>query len=414
MKGVFVILDGVADLPTSALNQQTPLEVAKTPNLDEIAKKSRIDHCYTVKENVAPQSSSAVISLFGHDSTLVPRGPLEAQGAGIKLTNGDLALRTNFATIDNLEDLNLLDRRAGRTLTTKESKILARAINEKVKLPVKFEFHSTIQHRGVLVFRGGFSDNITNIDPSYGVGIVSNNSNEKVKLSLPMDDEDDSKFSADVLNKFFKQSFKILDAHNINLSRARKGLFSANAILCRDAGNKPIKLKKPKGSWMALGYMPLEIGIAKSMKFGIYKFNYPKLKKMDVYSNLYQGLEKAIKNSIKMLKKYNKKYDYFYIHFKETDTPGHDNKPFDKIKMIEILDKKFFSVIKRFCANSKIVLTADHTTACKLKSHTSDPVPVMVYSPENESSEKRFTEARGLKGKKFLGRKLLEQTLFKK
>src|SRR3989338_4871596 len=104
MKGVFVIMDGVADQPCSVLNGKTPLEAAKTPNLDEIAKKSRIDHCYPIKEGIAPESSSAVVSLFGQDYNFAPRGPLEAMGAGIKFKKGDLVLRCNFATIDDLDN----------------------------------------------------------------------------------------------------------------------------------------------------------------------------------------------------------------------------------------------------------------------------------------------------------------------
>ena len=82
MKGVFVIIDGVADEPSSALNGKTPLEAAKTPNLDELAKKSKIEHCFPIKEGVAPESSSAIISLLGYDSYSSPRGPFEAMGIG--------------------------------------------------------------------------------------------------------------------------------------------------------------------------------------------------------------------------------------------------------------------------------------------------------------------------------------------
>lgn len=181
MKGVFVILDGVADEPCSQLGDKTPLEAARTPNLDELANKSRMDYCFTVKEGVVPESSSAIVSLLGYDPNFVPRGPLEARGIGIKLKNGDLALRCNFATLDNMSNLKLIDRRVGRTLTTEEARILAKAINENVKLPFKFEFYPSIQHRGVLVIRGGFSDNISNADPGYGQGVALGKDEEEVK-----------------------------------------------------------------------------------------------------------------------------------------------------------------------------------------------------------------------------------------
>ena len=414
MKGVFVILDGVSDRPCRALAQKTPLEAAKTPNLDIVAQQSKIDYCYTVQEGLAPQSHNAVISLLGYDSNSIPRGPLEAIGAGIQIKNGDLVLRTNFATLESLQSLEILDKRAGRTLTTKEALALAKTINEKIKLPFKFEFYPTIQHRGVLIIRGGFSENITNADPFYGLGVAITNPSYKLKFSSPMDEEDDSKLSSDLVNSFIRQSFQVLEKHPINLTRAKNGLFAANIILCREAGNSPAKLKKLKGKWIALGYMPLEGGIAKATGMEVYKFRYPKLKNIDVYSNLFSGLKKAIKNAIKMLKRNYKKYDYFYIHFKETDIPGHDNLPHEKVKMIELLDARFFSFLKEFIKNNKLIITADHTTACRLKSHTADPVPVLTYPSQNKHKEQRFTETCALNGRKILPRKLLENYFFAK
>ncbi len=426
MKGIFVILDGVSDTPIPFLNNQTPLEVANTPNLDEIAKKSKLDYCYPIKPGVAPQSHNSVISLFGYDPNFAPRGPLEAMGADIKLTRGDLALRTNFATLDSLESLEILDRRAGRTLTTKEAHALAKVINSQVKLPYPFEFYATSRHRGVLVLRGGFSDNITNIDPAYGASIAKNPSKNKLKFSHPIDDEDDSKLSSELLNRFVRQSFQILDQHPINISRAKKGLYKANCILCRNPGNFPVKFKKPKGKWMALGYMPLEIGIAKALGMDLYRFKHPKLKKTDIYATLYLSLKMSTKYALKMVKKYRKKYDYFYIHIKETDLPGHDNKPQEKIKMIEYIDNYFFYYLKKMLnQRTKLIVTADHTTSCQQKVHTDDPVPVLTYPlcrprlddirrsrSQQTNKDQRFTEKDSKTGRKIMGRNLLKENFF--
>lgn len=414
MKGVFVILDGVADLPSDALQGKTPLEVANTPNLDFLVDLGKMDYCYPIKEGVAPESSSAVVSLLGYEHRFAPRGPLEAVGAGLNFAKGDLALRCNFATVDSIEEGNILDSRAGRTLTTREAEILARAINEKVKLPFKFEFHAINQHRAVLIFRGGFSDNITNANPFYSQGGVVLNSNGKMVWAKSMDDEEDSKLSADMVNMFIRKSHEVLDKHPINLERARKGLYSANIVLCRDAGNEPVKFKKLRGKWMALGYMPLEIGIAKAVGMDVYKFRYPRLKGIDVYMNLHNGLRKAVKNAIRMLRRYRKKYDYFYVHLKETDIPGHDNKPLEKVKMIEFIDKQFFGFLRWFAKDSRIVVTADHTTACKRKAHTDDPVPVLTYPYDGKKKGLRFTEKDALEGRRILGRKLLQEQFFVK
>ncbi|MEI6731625.1 MAG: hypothetical protein WCK90_03000 [archaeon] len=407
MKGVFVIMDGVADEACSQLGGKTPLEYAKTPNLDKIAGKSEFKHCFSVAEGVSPESSSAVVSLLGYDYAYAPRGPLEAVGAGIKIKKGDLVLRCNFATVDSLKDGNILDSRAGRTLTTYEANVLAKAINKNVKLPFKFEFIPTRGHRAVLVFRGGFSDNISNADPFYGTGYAKSG-NRKMVYANPLDDEDDSKLSADLVNQFIRASHEVLEKHPINVSRARKGQYPGNLIICRDAGNEPVKFNKLKGKWMALGYNPLEIGIAKAVGMDCYTFRYPRLWGTDVYGNFHKGLKKAVKYAKKMMKKYENRYDYFYVHFKETDLPGHDGKPLEKVKMIEFIDERFFSFLSTFIGDRKLVITADHTTSCKMKGHTADAVPVLIY-PGNGGG--RFTEDNGKKGKKIVSKKLLESTL---
>jgi len=408
MKGVFVILDGVGDQPSQSLGQITPLQAAKTPYLNKIAKHSKMDYCHTVKKDFVPESSEAVVSLLGYDHTLYPRGPLEALGLGIKLKAGDIAFRCNFATINDLEHGEILDRRAGRTLTTKEARILSDVINKGVKLKYKFEFHPSVQHRGVLVIRGGFSDNISEVD----VG-----KNGKLQFAKPLDEDENSQLAAELVNSFVRQSHRILDNHPINKARAKKGLFSANVILCRGGGNEPPRFKKMKGRWMALGYMPLEIGIARATGMEVYKIKYPKLKGLDVYANLNAGLYKGIKGAIKMLRWNWKKFDYFYIHLKETDLAGHDNKPHEKVKMIEMIDKYFFSFLGKFIAKkkSRLVLTADHATPCRLKGHSSDPVPVLTYPhPKGKMDDKRFTEVEGLEGRRILGKKLLEENFYVK
>ena len=412
MKGVFVILDGVADESCYQFGGKTPLDVASTPHLDTLARLSTMYHCYTIKEGVIPESSSAVISLLGYDLDS-PRGPLEAKGAGIKLTRGDLALRCNFATVDDLDNGTILDSRAGRTLTTREALLLAKAIRQHVKLPFAFEFHPTIQHRGVLVFRGGFSDNISNADPFYGQGFAIRNPTNRFVFSKPLDDEEDSRVSAELLNAFIRQSHEVLDNHPVNIARVKKGLYSANVLLCREPGAAPASFKKLKGKWMALGYNPLEIGIAEAAKMHVYRFRYPDLHSFDVYAHLHEVLGLAISQAIKMLSSYWRSYDYFYIHFKETDIPGHDNKPHEKKAMIEMIDKRFFSFLVPFIQknNAQLVVTADHTTACRLKAHSDKPVPALYYSGPKGEREQRFTEEFGLEGPKIMGRKLLERTL---
>ena len=401
MKGVFVVLDGVSDEFCNALNGKTPLEAANTPNLDALTKMGKLDYCYPVKESFVPESDSAIVSLLGYDFVNEGRGSLEALGLNINIRNGDLVLRTNFASVEDLESRNVLDRRAGRTLTHKEAKILAAAINDRVKLKYPFQFYLGQGHRGVLVIKGGFSNNISDVD------VVKH---DKFEFSKPYDEDDDGKLSSDVVNSFIRQSFEILDMHSVNLGRAKMGLFSANMLLCRGAANKPAKLKKLRGKWMALGYTPLEMGICRATGMDIYKFKYPKLKKMDVYQNLNVGLKLATRYATRMLSWHRKKYDYFFIHFKETDIPSLDNKPLEKVKMIEMIDERFFGYLRKILGDAKLVVTSSYTTSSRQKMNIDKPVPVL--SIPGKANAERFVESEGMKGRKIIGKKLLGEKLF--
>ena len=182
-----------------------------------------------------------------------------------------------------------------------------------------------------------------------------------------------------VVNEFISQAFTVLNNHPVNLERIKKGLLPANMIFLRGAGNSIPKIKQYR-NWMSINSMPLEIGISKASGMKIFQLKYPELKSIDSYRNLYEGLYNIIDSSIKILKKESDKSSGCYIQIKETDIPGHDNKPHEKKKMLEIIDKEFFSFLRRFVKDKNIMLvvTCDHSTPCKLKSHSSDPVPVLV------------------------------------
>ncbi|MFH1801700.1 MAG: 2,3-bisphosphoglycerate-independent phosphoglycerate mutase [archaeon] len=410
MKGIFVIIDGMGDLPHNLLGDKTPLESANTPNLDFLATRGELGYMYPVRPGFIPESDEAIVSIFGNDLISSTRGQLEAKGAGLNVTRGDLTLRINFATVDN--NMNIIDRRAGRTLKTAEAEVLVKALN-KIPLPVKFEIKSTVQHRGVLVLRGGFSDNISGNDSTYNQG--KSKLIDKAGECKPLDDEENSQYTANVLNEFLKKAFEVLDKHPINEERRKIGLLPANYLLVRGAGIEIPKLKLYR-RWTAAVYMPLEIGFAKSCGMDVQFFDYPKLKSFDSYKSLYEGLRKAAKFSTKVLKK-SKNSDYIYIHIKETDLPGHDNKPVEKKEMIEYLDKTLFKFLRKFAPPRKIkvVVTADHSTPCKLKNHSADPVPVLFYN-DSIPKAKKFCEKEARIGTlgRIMGKELLKKVGFDK
>ena len=417
MVKVFVVLDGIGDRSCKQLGGATPLEAAKTKNLNYFASNSNGGYVYSLNEQIAPESDEAIMALLGYDphKYYYGRGPLEAYGSGMNFKNGNLALRTNFSTIENGR---LIDRRAGRTLTTKESQELAKAINENVKLDFPFEFKATVGHRGVLMFKGEFSDNITNVDPAYkkvgkfGVAVTSHI--DKLEDCRPLDPNKNTKVSAALINEFVKQSQEILSKHPINIKRKNNYLLPANVIVPRDAGNTLPELPPRKG-WTAVVSMPLEVGITKLAGMNVIKFEYPEMKSKDVYDNLFKGLKLTIKESIKAIKEGNSKN--YFIHFKETDIPGHDNRPKEKKKMIELIDKKFFKFLRKKVDDLELVVTGDHSTPCELKSHTSDSVPLIHYNLKLEKKDdvQRFTEHECLENGsygKILGKNVLKTVGF--
>ncbi|MFA5887729.1 MAG: alkaline phosphatase family protein [Candidatus Nanoarchaeia archaeon] len=390
MKTLFIVLDGAADA-----GNNTPYERAFKPNLDFLAKNGRCGLVQTVGKDIAPESDFAVMAILGYDpyKYFTGRGPLEAYGAGIKLSKPFLALRTNFATV---EDDIIIDRRVGRSLTTKEAKELEKEINRKVKLKCKFLFKSTTEHRGVLILYGKFSDAVSNTDPAYErqgkFGVAKAVSSNEVQECKAL--KKGAANAAGIINDFVRQAMKVLDESKTNAKRKAKGLLQANAILPRDAGNKLPQLPKKK-KWAAVVGMPLEIGIAELAGMKILKVNYPPITSSDAYEHLYESLNAEIRDSLKYLKSQWNKFDAFYIHIKETDIPGHDGLPEEKKKMLELIDKKLFSQIRKL--NAKIIVTSDHATPCELKAHSDGLVPLLVYG-NGKDNLNTFSEKECAKG----------------
>ncbi len=430
MPKVLVILDGIGDLPCKALRGKTPLEAAKTPNLNALAKESNFGYVHTVAENVAPESDVAVTALLGYDPyKLYPgRGPLEAYGAGVAFKPGELALRTNFATIDDTKKIvrrfsshnepqHILDRRAGRTLTTAEAKELAMVINKTVRLDVPFEFIPTVEHRGIIVFHSDLSSNISNVDPAYekvgNFGVVKEDDVKNDLLECKaLDESPKSKKSARLINEFVQQTIRVLTNHPINQKRIKDGFLPANVILPRDAGTRLPNLAPKREGWAAVVNMPLETGIAKLAGMEVLSFPIAQMESPDVYEHLYANLYKTITASKKALEE--GKFHSYYLHIKETDIPGHDGNAKEKKKMIELLDKELFSFL-RTLNDLELVVTGDHSTPCSLARHSADPVPLLWLSQENKIDDvKRFTEKECKEGYlgKMLGKEVLSKTSF--
>lgn len=415
MRGIFVIIDGLADHPNKQLGGKTPLEVAETPNMDFLATRGEMGWMHPVKPYFVPETDEAIVSIFGNDISISARGQLEAKGVeSLKLTRGDLAFRINFSTIDSLDKGNILDRRVGRTLTSEEAETLAEAINNKLKLSCKFIFEPTLHHRAVLVLRGGFSENILGNDSTYMQGKQLDVN--KIKKCIPLDEEENSLYTANLVNEFLEKAHEILDKHPVNIERKKRGLMPANYLLLRGAGIELPKLKQYK-KWISPSYFPLSIGFANASGMNVPILNYPKLKGLDAYANFTEGLDKMCKLIVRTIKRSHKNFDYAYVHLFEPDFAGHDNKPFEKKAMLENIDKVLFKFLRKFAPPNKVkvLVTSNNTTVCHLKSHTADPVPVLIYN-DSLLKEKKFSEKEARKGTlgSMIGKELFEKTRFLK
>jgi 2,3-bisphosphoglycerate-independent phosphoglycerate mutase len=383
LKLIYVVIDGMGDLPIEELGNRTPLEAAETPNLDFLAEKGKTGLMYTVKKGVAPESDVAVISILGYDpfKYYTGRGPLEAWGSGVAMSNGDLVLRCNFATLGSGD--MIIDRRAGRDLTTEEAAELSKAVNEKVKLkshPADFEFRNTIGHRGVLVIRSKgkpFSSKITNTDPAYSrvgdISIAEAKFEMVLKKCTPLDETEEAKISAELVNEFTQKSHEVLDSDKINKRRAADGKLKANVILARDAGNlipKFFNVNEKYGVRFAcLADMPVERGIAKLAGMHLVDLPPPS-----------RDLKRDCTIRVKRLFDLLSSYDCFYLHIKGPDEPGHDGNSNLKTQLIAAIDKYLFgNLLQNIRLEDYIIcVTADHSTPCKLKTHSDDPVPLLI------------------------------------
>ena len=394
------MLDGVGDLPHPDLMGKTPLDAASTPNLDRLTKNGRMGEVISVGKGIAPESDIAVFNMLGYKfkhNDYVGRGVVEAVGIGIDFKNGDLALRGNFATLDNNEVI--IDRRAGRKIEKYDAESIAREIEEQVNFSdpnASVIVAPTIDHRLVIRIRSNesLSSNITNTDPAYlrvaGMGVAKAVTDFlKIEKCFPLDETSSSKLTANLVNEFTAQSLSIMKKSEVNQQRGKKGKKLLNSILLRDAGNK-LPIVKPINDLYAMKFscivdMPVEIGISEILKMKTYSAG---------------GLADYEKKAYVAAKALNEQ-NAIYVHLKGPDEFGHDGDSKGKMRNIEDIDRKFFGTLLDNIDTAKVVviISADHSTPCIMKGHSDDPVPLLISGDviTNDDTQ-RYTEIEAKKG----------------
>ena len=360
-KIIYLVMDGLGGHPINN-NGLTELETAKTPNLDELCKKSICGLQIPVGSGITPGSGPGHLGLFGYDPLKykVGRGVLAALGIGFDLNPGDIAARGNFATIEKGGIVK--DRRAGR-IPTEKNKELCKIINEEVSLGnTKFFVETVKEHRFLLVLRDDdLSSDVIDTDPQQvGRKII-----EPKALDLKADK------TVEILKYFLDQVRDALtDEH------------PSNFVLLRGFSKKPNWPSFPDVFGLksaAIAAYPMYRGLAKLIG-------------MDIIDTA-----EKIEDEFKTLKNNWDEFDFFFLHVKKTDSYGEDGNFDSKVKIIEKTDSMIPELLD--LDPDVIVVTGDHSTPAFLKSHSWHPVPAMIYSKQcRPDNVKSFNERACLSG----------------
>ena len=398
---VYVLLDGVGDLPHPNLVGKTPLDAANTPNLDRLAKNGTMGQVITVGKGIAPESDIAVFNMLGYKfkhNDYAGRGVVEAIGIGIDFKDGDLALRGNFATLNG--NGVIIDRRAGRNIEKQDTEAVSNEIEEKIKFSDENAtaiITPTIGHRLVIRIRSDctLSSNISNTDPAYGrvdgMGIARAVTDFlKIEKCLPLDEESHTKLASKLVNELTEQSLDIMKKSKVNERRKENDKKLLNGILLRDAGNIYPKVT-PINDLHSMKFscivdMPVEIGISKILKMKTYD----------------AGGRTNYEEKAKVAAKAMDEQNAVYVHLKGPDEFGHDGDAQGKMENIEEIDKRFFGTLLDNIDSSKVavIVSADHSTPCINKGHSADPVPLLISGDmvTNDDTQ-HFTEIEAKKGR---------------
>ena len=359
-KLVLVVMDGLGDIATKATNYLTPLEAARTPNLDALSKDSAQGRMIPVAPGITPGSGPGHLGLFGYDPLEfeVGRGVIEALGLGLELKAGDVAARANFCT---LNDKGIVaDRRAGRIPTEKCEELCALLSSRIKKIgDTQVIIKAGKEHRFVVIFRGkGLEGPLTDSDPNReGLPISTVKPHDAKSLK--------QKKAAKLVADFYKAALPLL-----------KGRQPANGFLMRGIAHQPeipTFEERYQLRAAALAVYPMYKGLAQLV--GMTKIEGPQTirEQFERYAAEYD------------------RHDYFFIHYKYTDKSGEDGNFEAKKKAIEDLDAALPVLLGK--RPDVLVVTGDHSTPCAIKGHSWHPQPVLLHSAFSGSDKlERFTE----------------------
>ena len=389
MKFIVLIGDGMADYPLEELNDRTPLEVAKIPNITFIAQNGQVGRAVTVPRGMSPASDIANLSIFGYDPKkyYTGRGPLEAANIGVDLGKDDVAFRCNLVTV---ADGTMADYSAGH-ITTKEASIIIDYLNEKMGTKWARFYHG-VSYRHLMVLKTNYLTKGT----AKGTALTPSDFMEtdclpphnivdmKVVKNLPKGK------GRDILVKLMEASRPLLEAHELNKVRIDLKENPANMIWLWGQGIKPSMpnfVDKYGVNGAVISAVDLIKGIGRIVGFDV--INVPGA--TGYYDTDYKA---KAEYAIKALEE----KDFVYLHVEAPDEAGHNGDIRAKIAAIENFDKLVVGTIldefKHKGVDYRVLVMPDHATPITLKTHTRDAVPVAMFGTGIEPDEVRvYTES---------------------
>ena len=370
MRYFVLIPDGMADEKIEALGNLTPMSKAHKPTMDALAKKSFVGTVSNVPEGMVPESDTANLAILSYDPKIYSKGrsPLEAVSMGIDMKEDETAYRCNVVTLSDEEDYEnkiMLDHSADE-ITTAEADLLVKALEEKLGNEYR-KFYTGVSYRHCLIWKNG-NDKYNFMRPHDILG-------QCIKDYLPSG-KDGEEFL-----RLMKASYEILKDHPVNVARRQRGLRAANSAWLWSPGKKPA-LPSFKEKWGLNGAVISAVDLIKGIGLCA------KMNSIDVdgaTGNVHTNYDGKAQAAIQAFRD---GHDYVYVHVEAPDECGHRAETDNKVLSVELIDQKILAPVLSFLESDgepfKIMILPDHPTPIRIRTHSIDPVPFMMYSSEKE------------------------------
>ncbi len=400
MKYIVVLGDGMADEPIAEIGGKTPLAHANTPMMDELAGKSVVGLSATIPEGMSPGSDTANLAVLGYNPKkyYTGRSPLEALSIGVPMKDTDIALRCNIVTVSE-EDVPYGERtiidHSSSEISTEDAAVLLEAVKKELQDDI-YSYYVGTSYRHLLIWDKG---QVVPLTPPHDIlGKV-------IGDYLPKEDK---------LREMMEKSYDILNNHPLNVERAAKGLHKANSIWFWGAGTRPA-LDSFEEKTGKRGVMISAVDLLKGIAIGA------GMKVIEVPGadgTLHTNYVGKAQAAVDALTKDG--YDFAYVHVEAPDEMGHQGSLPNKLEAIESLDAKVIRTVvegmKAAGEEFRLLVMPDHPTPIRCRTHTSDPVPFLLYDCTMERRRIGFYNEEEAKASGILypeGYKLID-TLFEK